>query len=37
MLLYIEEHYFLRDPVEDVLGAGAATLAKALFAAKLLR
>jgi hypothetical protein len=36
MLFDVEEGYLLRDPVEDVLGALAATLAIALFTAKLL-
>jgi hypothetical protein len=37
MVLDVEERHLLRDAVEDVLGAGAATLARALFAAEFLR
>ena len=35
MLLEVEQDHLLRDPVEDVLGAPAATRAKALFTAQL--
>ena len=34
MLLEVEEHYLLRDAVEDVLRVGVAALAEALFAAQ---
>ena len=34
MLSEVDEHYPFRDAVEDVLGAGVATPAEALFAAQ---
>src|SRR3954466_14818783 len=36
MVFQVEEHYLLRNAVEDVLGGGSEALAEALFAAQFL-